>query len=360
MMDIVVLAGGLSTERDVSLKTGEMVAAALRENGHRVIVLDVFMGYGDAGDRVDGIFARADEVSLRPAVIAETAPDRAQVEASRGASPDGFFGPNVIRICQQADVVFMALHGEDGENGKIQAVFDLFGIRYTGTGYLGSALAMNKEITKQLFAAGGVPVAKGFYVKKDDGPGDMAEAGIAFPCVIKPCCGGSSIGVSIAKDETEYEAALKEAFRYEDELLVEEYVEGREFSVAVISGRALPVIEIAPLEGFYDYRNKYQAGSTIETCPADLPAETAEEMQRYAVRAASLLGLDVYSRMDFMMGKDQRIVCLEANTLPGMTPTSLIPQEAAAEGVNFNELCEELIAVSLRRYGDGQTGGSAE
>ena len=355
-MDIVVLAGGLSTERDVSLKTGEMVAGALRENGHRVILLDVFMGYGPGDPAQEDLFARADEISLKPAGIAVTAPDLAQVKASRGDSPDGFFGPNVIRICQRADLVFMALHGEDGENGKIQAAFDLFGIRYTGTGYFGSALAMNKEIAKQLLLAGGVPVPGGKSIKKENAGQTAAEAGVTLPCVVKPCCGGSSIGVSIAHDEAEYAAALSEGFRYEGELIAEAYVEGREFSVAVIDGRALPVIEIAPLDGFYDHRNKYQAGSTVETCPADLPEEIAAQMQAYAVAAARTLGLDTYARMDFMLDGNQNMFCLEANTLPGMTPTSLIPQEAAAEGINFRELCELLINVSLKKYetGEGQ------
>ncbi len=349
-MDIVVLAGGLSTERDVSLKTGEMVAGALRENGHRVILLDVFMGYGTPGEPTEDIFSRADEVSLQPTGISVTVPDTARMKALRGDSPDGFFGPNVIRICQHSDIVFMALHGEDGENGKIQAAFDLFGIRYTGSGYLGSALAMNKDIAKQLLSAGGVPVPAGRLVKRGETKKTPEENQVSLPCVVKPCCGGSSIGVSIAHSQAEFKAALEEGFRYERELILEEYVEGREFSVAVIADRALPVIEIAPIDGFYDYRNKYQPGSTVETCPADLPEEIAARMQEYAKKAAKTLGLKTYSRMDFMLNQDQEMFCLEANTLPGMTPTSLIPQEAAAEGTDFNALCEQLIGISLQRY----------
>lgn len=349
-MKIIVLAGGLSTERDVSFKTGEMVAKALRENGHQVILLDVFMGYSDKKEELTGIFDRAEEVSVKVEGIPEIAPDLAKVKAQRKDQSDNFFGPNVIELCQMADIVFMALHGENGENGKIQAAFDLFGIRYTGTGYLGSALAMDKGMAKQLFVSNGIPTPKGISLKRGEEQTDLADLGIYFPCVVKPCCGGSSIGVSIVRTKDEYEAALLEAFRWEDELVIEEYVEGREFSVGVIDYKALPVIEIAPVEGFYDYKNKYKAGSAVETCPAELPKDVAEQMQRYAEEVARVLGLDTYSRSDFLLDKDNHIFCLEANTLPGMTPTSLLPQEAKVVGMDFNQLCEKLIEISLRKY----------
>ena len=351
-MKIVVLSGGLSAERDVSLKTGEMVATALRENGHQVILLDVFMGYGEKGETLDGVFERDREVSVHVADIPETAPDLESVKASRKDQSDSFFGPNVIELCQMADIVFMALHGENGENGRLQAAFDLFGIRYTGTGYLGSALAMNKGVAKQLFLQNHIPTPRGIILEKSDCTADPAALGISLPCVVKPCSGGSSIGVSIARSKEELEAALTDAFRWEDVLVIEEYVEGREFSVCVISYEALPVIEIAPIEGFYDYRNKYRAGSAVETCPAELPTEIAAQMQRYAERVARVLGLDTYSRSDFLLGKDNEIYCLEANTLPGMTPTSLIPQEANVIGMNFNQLCEKIIEISLNKYSD--------
>lgn len=342
-MNIVVLAGGLSPERDVSLVTGSKVCEALRQNGHKVILMDVFMGR--EGDDVAQWFEKSEEVSVEVTGIAETAPDLAAVKASREDKSDCFFGPNVITLCQMADIVFMALHGENGENGKIQAAFDLFGIRYTGSDYLSSAIAMNKELAKKVLAAGGVPVPRGFSVKK----GVQTSKQPGFPCVVKPCCGGSSIGVSIVNDQKEYEQALAEAFRWEDEVVVEQYIQGREFSICVIDGKALPIIEIAPISGFYDYKNKYQAGSTVETCPAELPEIQTKEMQGYAELAARVIGLDTYSRMDFLMDDDGRMYCLEANTLPGMTPTSLIPQEAAAIGIGYNELCEQLIQISLEK-----------
>ena len=349
-MKIVVLAGGLSTERDVSFKTGEMVTKALRENGHQVILLDVFMGYSNKEEDLTGIFDRAEAVSVKVAAIPETAPDLEKVKAQRKDQSDNFFGPNVIELCRMADIVFMALHGENGENGKIQAAFDLFGIRYTGTGYLGSALAMNKGMAKQLFLENGIPTPRGTSLKRGEDAAKLETCGIHFPCVVKPCSGGSSIGVSIVHDKAEYEQALKEAFRWENELVIEEYVKGREFSVGVIDFQALPIIEIAPVEGFYDYKNKYKAGSTVETCPAELSEQITKEMQGYAEKVAEVLGLNTYSRTDFLLDAEDHIFCLEANTLPGMTPTSLLPQEAKVTGVDFNQLCEKLIESSMRKY----------
>lgn len=349
-MKIVVLAGGLSTERDVSFKTGEMVTKALRENGHQVILLDVFMGYSDKEEDLTGIFDRAEAVSVKVAAIPETAPDLEKVKAQRKDQSDNFFGPNVIELCRMADIVFMALHGENGENGKIQAAFDLFGIRYTGTGYLGSALAMNKGMAKQLFLENGIPTPRGTSLKRGEDAAKIEDCGIHFPCVVKPCSGGSSIGVSIVRDKAEYERALKEAFRWENELVIEEYVKGREFSVGVIDFQALPIIEIAPVEGFYDYKNKYKAGSAVETCPAELSEQITKEMQGYAEKVAEVLGLNTYSRTDFLLDAEDHIFCLEANTLPGMTPTSLLPQEAKVTGVDFNQLCEKLIESSMRKY----------
>ena len=351
-MDIVVLAGGLSTERDVSFKTGSMVAAALKENGHRVILLDVFMGYGEQEVDLNGIFDRADEISVKVSDIPEVAPDLAAVKASRKDQSPCFFGPNVIRMCQMADIVFMALHGENGENGKVQAAFDLFGVRYTGSDYLSSAIAMNKGMAKKLFVEAGIPTPMGISMTRETREDDVTKLNLHLPCIVKPCCGGSSIGVTIVKDAAEFKAALDEAFRWENELVIEEFIEGREFSVGVIEGKALPVIEIAPIQGFYDYKNKYKAGSAVETCPAELPEEVSVQMRHYAEEVAKVIGLDTYSRSDFLLDKDNKMYCLEANTLPGMTPTSLLPQEAAVVGVNFNELCEKLIEISMKKYED--------
>lgn len=349
-MNIIVLAGGLSTERDVSFKTGSMVSKALRENGHQVIMLDVFMGYSDKEEDLTGIFNRADEISISAEDIPEVAPDLAKVKASRKDQSDCFFGPNVINMCRMADIVFMALHGENGENGKIQAAFDLFGIKYTGSDYLSSAIAMNKEISKQFFISNDIPTPKGVAMFKESREDDFSKLGLTLPCVVKPCCGGSSIGVTIVRNPEEFKMAVDDAFKWEDELVIEEFVKGREFSVGIIEGKALPVIEIAPIEGFYDYKNKYKAGSAVETCPADIPEDVTKKMQFYAEEVARVIGLDTYSRADFLLNENNEMFCLEVNTLPGMTPTSLLPQEAAAVGMNFNQLCEKLIEISMEKY----------
>ncbi|MCH5274651.1 MAG: D-alanine--D-alanine ligase [Lachnospiraceae bacterium] len=341
-MNIVVLAGGISTERDVSLASGKMIYNAVKKKGHNAILLDVFLGY--EGEDTAHLFELEEDWAAQISGVGETSPDIEQIKALRPDWKKNFFGPNVVTICQQADVVFMALHGENGENGKIQAYFDLMGITYTGTDYVSSAICMDKGITKDLFVKYGIPAPKGIRIKK----GEKETERVPFPCIVKASCGGSSVGVTIAEEEAGYERAKAEGYKYDDEIIIEQYIEGREFSVGVLDGKALPIIEIAPLCGFYDYKNKYQAGSTVETCPAKLPPEKTDEMQHYAEEAFRILRLKNYARMDFMMGKDGAVYCLEANTLPGMTPTSLLPQEAAAIGLSFEDLCERLIEISLR------------
>lgn len=341
-MKIVVLAGGISTERDVSLSSGKMIYEALKRKGHQAVLLDVFLGYN--GDITD-IFEKEEDWAKEIGAVREKNPDISQVKALRPDWKKNFFGPNVLSLCQEADVVFMGLHGEDGENGKIQACFDLMGITYTGTDYVSSALAMDKGLAKELFLYNKIPTPEGITLKS----GEKETAKVPYPCIVKSCKGGSSIGVVIAKNDTEYEAAKKEAFCYDNEVVIEQYIKGREFSVCVMDGRALPVIEIAPLTGFYDYKNKYQAGSTVETCPAQLPEEKAKEMQSLAEKVYQVLRLKCYARMDFMMSEKGDLYCLEANTLPGMTPMSLIPQEARAVGMEFDDLCQWIIDMAINK-----------
>lgn len=340
-MKVVVLAGGTSTERDVSLSSGSMIYKALKENGHQAILLDVYLG---CEEDPEGVFERPTDWAAAVGAISEKNPDLEAVRALRKDGGKSFFGPNVLQICQAADCVFMALHGANGEDGKIQACFELMGIPYTGTDFVSSAMAMDKGITKDIFKAYGIPTPAGIRLKK----GETEQERVPFPCIVKACCGGSSVGVCIARNEEEYEAAKEEAFRYDREAVIEQYIEGREFSVGVMEGKALPVIEIAPKAGFYDYKNKYQAGSTVETCPAEVPEDRAEAMQRTAERVFSALRLKSYARMDFRMNAQGEIFCLEANTLPGMTPVSLLPQEAAAAGMSFHELCETILQRGLK------------
>lgn len=344
-MNIVVLAGGLSSERDVSIITGQKVAQALRENGHSICLLDVYMGYEN--DNIDDIFDIDYDFTRNITSIGETAPDLEKIKAGRtNQTQECFLGKNVVEICRMADIVFMALHGDVGENGKLQATFDILGIKYTGSGYLGSGLAMNKSLSKKMFLTSGVPTPQGkLYIK-----GDSTDDWNNFPCVVKPCSGGSSVGVAIPQDKAEFDKAMTEAFALENEVLVEQYIKGREFSVGVVAGKALPIIEICPKEGFYDYKNKYQAGLTDDICPAQLPAEITNAMQRMAEKVFDVLMLEAYSRIDFLLDNDNNMYCLEANTLPGMTPTSLLPQEALAQGISYSELVETLVQQSLKKY----------
>ena len=335
-MKIVVLCGGLSNERDVSITSGSCVARSLRERGHSVVLLDMFLGYGGDCSDPTKLFDEQQQ-DLRYSVGEET-PDIASLIASGDGSR---LGKNVISICRAADIVFLALHGEDGEDGKIQATLDMYG------GYLGSALAMNKELSKTLCNAAGIPTAPAITLRKGEG----IQASPWIPCVVKPCSGGSSVGTSIVRTQEEFSAALEFAFKYEDDVLVEKYIKGRELTVGVMDGKAMPSIEIVLKNGWYDYKNKYQAGFAEEICPAPISAEDEERLGRLAERVSKALMVDVYCRADFIMDDDDgEIYCLEANTLPGMTPTSLVPQMAAEQGMSYGELCEKIITLSMRKY----------
>lgn len=343
-MKIVVLAGGTSTERDVSIVSGTGICNGLRAKGHQAILVDVFCG-AETVDWADP-FPREYDVEAASAYIKSFNPHIEQLKKMR----KDFFGPNVLELCKKADFVFLGLHGANGEDGRIQATFDLMGIKYTGTGYLSSAMAMDKGVTKWMFQMKGVPVPGGVTMKRHTRKEDLAELGLAFPVVVKTCCGGSSIGVYIVKDQEEYMKALDAAFVYEEEVVVEEFIQGTEYTVAVVDGKAYPVVQIVPCQGFYDYENKYKPGAVKEKCPAPISSELTRRLQDYAVQGYRALGLESYARLDFIVTDDEKIYCLEANTLPGMTPTSLIPQEAAVLGMDYPTLCEELIRVSEKKY----------
>ena len=300
-MKIVVLAGGTSTEREISIVSGTGICGALRQKGHEAILVDIFCGV----ENVDweNPFPAEYDVEKAAEYMSSFNPQIKEMEKKRRS----FFGPNVLELCEKCDIVFLGLHGANGEDGKVQATFDLLGIRYTGTGYLSSAMAMDKRITKEVFLMNHVPTPGGFTMTRDNLEKDIAKHGLEFPVVVKTSCGGSSVGVYIVNDQKEYEEALTDACQYGADIVVEEYIKGREFSVAA-------------------------------------------KMQENAVKAAKALGLTGYSRLDFMMKENGDMYCLEANTLPGMTPTSLNPQEAKVLGMDYPTLCEELIRISLKKY----------
>ena len=345
-MRIVVLAGGTSTERDVSISSGLLVAGALREKGHEVVLLDVFTGYEKDIFDVDALF-KQNYSFVSEVKVGETISDIDEVRENRRDKSNRYLGENVIDICACADITFLALHGGEGENGQIQATFDLLGLKYTGSGYLGSALAMNKGLTKSVLVQNKVLTPAGAIF-------DSVESAMSwnvFPCIVKPCSGGSSVGITIVRTSGDFKQSVREAFSYgEKEIVVEEYVKGREFSVGVVGGKALPPIEIIPNSGFYDYKTKYQAGAAIEKCPADITPEQDDIMRNAALAVYKALHLESYGRVDFILDRDNKAYCLEANTLPGMTPTSLLPQEAAVEGISYADLCELIIETSMAKY----------
>ena len=341
-MKIVVLTGGISTERDVSLVSGKMIYQAVKRLGHQAVLLDVYLGM--QREDIEHIFESEEDFSRDIRDIQESCPDISAVKALRKDGGKCFFGPNVIRICQMADVVFVALHGAEGENGKLQAAFDLLGIRYTGTDYVGSALAIDKGLAKELFLVNDIPTPRGVVLKA----GQSIQNDLPWPRVVKACKGGSSVGVYIVEDPEEYGTAVKNAFAYGTEVVVEQYIRGREMTCGVVGGKALPIVEIVPKKGFYDYKNKYQAGSTEEVCPAPIDAETTERIQRLSEKVFRVLRLKQYARVDLMLDEQGNPYCLEANTLPGMTPVSLIPQEAAAAGMSYDQFCQKIIDMAMK------------
>ena len=346
-MKIVVLAGGLSPERNVSLSTGAMVTQALRELGHRAGLVDMYFGTEGADE---GFFDAPVPEAFKK--VSRQAPDLDQVRASRPGNSRSMFGPHVLELCQMADIVFLALHGSCGEDGKVQAALELMGIPYTGAGYLGSAIAVDKDLTKRMVEdVVTTPGWKTVAYTAEDIDGLVKNA--RLPLVVKPVASGSSIGVSIAYTADELRKALTDGLALGGRTVLEEYIKGREIQVGILEDKALPSIEIIPKEGFYDYANKYQSGAALEVCPAEIPAETEEKLRAAALRVYETLGLSVYSRADFIVTEDGEPWFLEINTLPGMTPTSLLPQEAAAVGIDYNELCRRIVEASLeaRRQG---------
>ena len=346
-MKIVVLAGDLSPERNVSLSTGAMVTQALRELGHRAGLVDMYFGTEQADE---GFFDAPVPEAFKK--VSREAPDLDQVRASRPGDSRSMFGPHVLELCQMADIVFLALHGSCGEDGKVQAALELMGIPYTGAGYLGSAIAMDKDLTKRMVEdVVTTPGWKTVAYTAEDIDGLVKNA--RLPLVVKPVASGSSIGVSIAYTADELRKALTDGLALGGRTVLEEYIKGREIQVGILEDKALPSIEIIPKEGFYDYANKYQPGAALEVCPAEIPAETEEKLRAAALRVYETLGLSVYSRADFIVTEDGEPWFLEINTLPGMTPTSLLPQEAAAVGIDYNELCRRIVEASLeaRRQG---------
>lgn len=345
-MKIVVLAGGLSPERNVSLTSAALIANALQRKGHSVALVDVYVGLDKLPEDVNTLFRTGVEYT---ASVGSVVPDLDALRASCGGRT-ALIGPGVLDVCRAADVVFLGLHGAMGENGQLQAALDCAGIaRYTGTGYIGAMLSMDKDISKRLMTAAGIPNARWMYFDTArDNLRDIVEK-VGIPCVIKPASCGSSVGVSRVFNESELAAAIADGKKYERFLLAEQLLIGRELTCAIFDGRALPPVEIIPKSGWYDYKNKYQSGATTDICPAPLTENETARVGELAVQAFKALRMEMYGRADFIYANDGEFYCLEVNALPGMTPTSLLPQEAAAVGIAYDDLCDRLVQLAYKK-----------
>lgn len=345
-MKIVVLAGGLSTERHVALVSGTGACRALRQRGHKAILVDMFMGLENYTGSLDDIFDAPDGL-CGDVKIESTAPDLEKVRASRRDQGPSLLGKDVLTVCRMADIVFLALHGSCGEDGRIQATLDLLGVPYTGSGYLGSGCAMDKSVAKRFMDAEGIRTApwRNIYYTEKDIPRLTSE--LEVPCAVKIVNGGSSIGVELPDTKAELQRALHALLAYGNHVVVEKKIKGREITVAVLGDRYLPAVEIVPNADYFNYETKYQSGGATEICPAPITEQEWKTMGETALKLHRALGLGVYSRTDFLLDADGVDWCLEVNTLPGMTPTSLVPQEAAQVGLSYADLCEEVIRQSL-------------
>lgn len=296
-LNITVMLGGPSAEREVSLRTGSAVAVALRSNGHTVHELDPT-------------------------------------------------GPGQWALPAGTEVVFLALHGTYGEDGTVQRELEVMKVPYTGCDPEASRLAFDKVLTKQKCVERGAPTAKFMTFKSADA---KWPDGWQTPVVLKPVRQGSSVGLQFVDSPAEFPAKLAESLKFDTEVLMEERIVGRETTVGILAGRALPVVEVRPKQGSYDYTNKYTAGATEYFCPADFDAMTTARIQDAAHAAFNAIGGRDYARVDVMVCANGDPVVLEVNTLPGMTETSLLPKAAAAAGLSYAELCQMMVDLALRR-----------
>lgn len=332
-MRITVLTGGASSERDVAIASATQVVAALRGRGHAVSVVDLAGGYlSDDQERL-----------LLKAAVNRTPPDLAGLDQQEQEML--LSGLAALPAVRTAEVLFLALHGGRGEGGALQAVLDVIGVPYTGSGALGCGLAMDKDVAKRLFRQAAVPTPDWVMAPVT---AEVAGGRLGWPLIVKPSKQGSTVGLTLVRDQAGFDQAVTEAFRHDDEVMVEAFVAGRELTVGVLDGQPLAVGEIIPRHEIFDYECKYQPGMAQEIFPAELPTSLTRECQRLAVAAHGALKLGGYSRVDFRLTQDGHASCLEVNTLPGLTPTSLLPQSAAVAGIEFGELCERICHTARR------------
>ncbi|MBS1517963.1 MAG: D-alanine--D-alanine ligase [Bacteroidetes bacterium] len=345
-MNIVLITGGPSSEREVSVSSSKSILKALEESGHNVTLIDPVNG--------NELISR--EEIFKNSVRKES-PGFEELEKLKLDSNRKILECINSDIFDNKDIVFLGVHGKFGEDGKLQNLLELRGVNYTGSGVFASALAMDKDISKVILEHSGVKTPEWITIK-DRNFSDFETLGkeintsLGFPCVVKPNDEGSTVGLTIVQPDAEdifLQRSVELAFKYSDKVIIEKYIKGRELTVPVIGDEAYPVIEIRPKDGFYDYEHKYTKGMTDYFCPADLPAALEDLAKEKALTAHKAVGCSVYSRIDFMLDEKNELYCLEVNTLPGMTDTSLVPKSALAKGVNFTQLIEKIIQLSLKK-----------
>jgi D-alanine-D-alanine ligase len=346
-LNIILITGGPSAEREVSIASSKSILAALRELGHKVKVVDPINGYEEVSE--DEIFKNA---------VKREAPSVELLEKIHKLYDRKILDCINSKIFDNTDLAFLGLHGKFGEDGKIQTILDLRGVKYTGAGIFSSALAMDKDFSKIILTSAGIKTPDWIILNKNSSKRDFIKINesilnsIGYPCVVKPNDEGSTVGMSIVQpdvEDVELGKSIELAFRYSDKVLIEKYIKGRELTVPVIGDETYPIVEIKPIGGFYDYEHKYTKGMTEYFCPADIPADIEQRIKEDSLLAHRILGCSVYSRIDFMLDENNELYCLEVNTLPGMTETSLVPKSAAAKGMSFPQLIEKLIELSLQK-----------
>ena len=342
-LKIAVLMGGVSAERDVSLASGAGVIAGLRQAGHEAIGIDTAGGAGQLSSR---------ETPL----IREKPPDSKELSTYSGETTvQTVSSPDLRRV----DLVFIALHGGSGENGTVQALLDLLKIPYTGSGVMASALAMDKLVAKKVVSASGI-LTPDYMVKdsesliEDDELIKAVEDSVGFPVVVKPNDQGSSVGLDIVQSPEDLFEKARLAAEYSDKVLFEKFIPGRELTVSILGDEVLPVAEVKPKDGFYDYHHKYTPGLADKIVPAPITEEETKNIQKLGLLAFKALGCRGYARIDFRMSTEGEFYFLEANTLPGMTQTSLVPKAAKAAGIDFPQLLNRIAQIALEDFAKGK------
>jgi len=335
---VAVLLGGTSPERDVSIISGKYVTLGLREAGYIVKPIDPALGVNQP-ENEDELFISS---------IRETPPTEEELSKLSNKNVIECINSNLL---DDVDVVFIILHGKWGEDGTVQALLELRGKKYTGSGVLASAIGIDKNMSKIVFKHHGVQTPEWFTIRKNKIDlkeiREKIEKSFSYPCVVKPNDQGSTVGLSLVKCPDDIEPAIELAFKYSDQVIVEDFIDGKELTVGILGNTALPVIEIIPKGGIYDYYHKYTKGATEYIVPAQIPEKLTQKLQEQALLAFESIGCKGFARVDFRVKDNGEIYCLEINTIPGMTGTSLVPKAAKAAGIDFPELVDRIVKLAL-------------